>query len=164
MLMLNEFSSTTLPIQSTFMKTLNGTNYKEWGETLKLYLVIINIDLALREDKPVMDANFNAKPRANHETRVHSNLICFMVLKYTMDKTIQQSIPKSQNAKEIFNLVIEIFIKFDKAKKKGYYKLKSMNVKITTYNGANGVQGHILKLVHYYYKLKSMNVGLGDNL
>ena len=39
----------SLPMQLTSVKTLNGTNYEDWKESLDLYLAITNMDLALRE-------------------------------------------------------------------------------------------------------------------
>ena len=39
----------SLPMQLTSVKTLNETNYEDWKESLDLYLVITNMDLALRE-------------------------------------------------------------------------------------------------------------------
>ena len=42
----------SLPMQLTSVKTLNGTNYEDWKESLGLYLAITNMDLALREAQP----------------------------------------------------------------------------------------------------------------
>ena len=39
-------------MQLTYVKTLNGTNYEDWKESLDLYLAITNMDLVLREAEP----------------------------------------------------------------------------------------------------------------
>ena len=98
----SEFSSTALPMQLASVKTLNGTNYEDWAESMKLYLAVTNLDLALREEEPVIDANSSAELKAKHEKWAHSNRVCLMTMKYTMDKTIRQSIPESQKTKVLF--------------------------------------------------------------
>ena len=40
-----------------------------------------------------------------------------MTMKYTIDKTIRQSIPKSQKAKDFLKSIAENFVKFDKIEK-----------------------------------------------
>ena len=155
----SEFSSTALPMQLASVKTLNGTNYEDWAESMKLYLAVTNLDLALREEEPVIDANSSAELKAKHEKWAHSNRVCLMTMKYTMDKTIRQSIPESQKAKDFLESIAEKFVKFDKAEKGRYLSL----LEKTMYDGVNGVREHILKLVHYYNKLKAMNVDLGDS-
>ena len=155
----SEFSSTALPMQLASVKTLNGTNYEDWAESMKLYLAVTNLDLALREEEPVIDANSSAELKAKHEKWAHSNRVCLMTMKYTMDKTIRQSIPESQKAKDFLESIAEKFVKFDKAEKGRYLSL----LEKTMYDGVSGVREHILKLVHYYNKLKAMNVDLGDS-
>ena len=88
-------------MQSTSMKYLNGTNFEDWAQSLKLYLAITNLDLALREEEPVISEESTAEQRAQHEKWAHSNRICLMVMKYTMEKTIRQSVPESEDAKSI---------------------------------------------------------------
>ena len=58
-----------------------------------------------------------------------------MVMKFTMDKTIRQSIPKSHNAKAFLNVVTEKFVKFNKVKKGQYLSL----LEKITYDGVSGV-------------------------
>ena len=60
-------------MQLAFVKTLNETNYEDWGELLKLYLVITNIDLAPKEVEPVIDMNSSVELKAKHEKWTHSN-------------------------------------------------------------------------------------------
>ena len=146
-------------MQLTSIKTLNGTNYEDWAESLKLYLAITNLDLALREQEPVINAESTTEQRANHEKWAHSNRVCLMVMKYTMEKTIRQSVPESEKAKNFLESIAERYVKFDKAEKGQYLSL----LENTRYDGVSGVREHIMKLVNYYNKLKSMKVDLGDS-
>ena len=82
-----------------------------------------------------------------------------MVMKYTMEKIVRQSVVDSQNVKTFLDSVAKKHVKFDKVKKGHYLSLS----KKTIYDGASGVQKHIMKLVHYHNQLKSMNVDLRDS-
>ena len=82
-----------------------------------------------------------------------------MVMKYTMEKTIRQSVPESEEAKVFLDSVAERYVKFDKAEKGHYLSL----LENTRYDGVSGVCEHIMKLVNYYNKLKSMKIDLGDS-
>ena len=58
-----------------------------------------------------------------------------MTMKYTMDKTIKQNVPKSKKANIFLESIIAKFVKFDKAKKCHYLSL----LEKITYDGVNGV-------------------------
>ena len=76
-------------MQLTSVKTLNGTNFEDWTKSLKLYLAVINLDLALHEDESIINANSTPVQRAHHEKWNHFNKVCLMLMKYTMEKTIR---------------------------------------------------------------------------
>ena len=86
-------------MQLTSVKTLNGTNYEDWKESLDLYLVITNMDLALREaEPPALTDQSTVADKASREKWDHSNRLYLMVMKYTMEKSIRQSILETDNA------------------------------------------------------------------
>ena len=66
-------------MQMTFVKILNGTNYKDWVESLKLYLTITNLGLALHEEE--MMINENSTHRTQHKKWTHFNKAYLMVIK-----------------------------------------------------------------------------------
>ncbi|XP_058742509.1 uncharacterized protein LOC131615004 [Vicia villosa] len=136
------------------------TNYEDWKESLDLYLVIANLDLALRTEKPgaITDESTEAQ-RTFYEKWEHSNRACLKVISYTMEKSIRQSIPKSESAKDYLKFVGEKFTRFDKAKKCEYLSLFDK----TKYDGVSGVREHIMKLTHYYNKLKTLKVEIGES-
>ncbi|KAF7802053.1 Retrovirus-related Pol polyprotein from transposon TNT 1-94 [Senna tora] len=81
-----------------------------------------------------------------------SNRVCLTVLKYTIDKTIRQSIPEKDTAVDYLKAISEKFKKFDKSQKAYYLSLLDN----TLYDGASGVREHMMKLVNYFNKLKSL--------
>jgi len=150
----------SLPMPLTSIKTLNWTNFEDWKESLDLYLAITNMDFSLREAEPsALTPESTIVQRASREKWEHSNRMCLMVMRYTMEKSIRQSIPDNDNAKDFMRSVGEKFKTFDKAQKGQYLSL----LEKTKYDGVSGVREHMMKLVHYYNKLKSLKVDLGDS-
>ncbi|XP_027911427.1 uncharacterized protein LOC114170141 [Vigna unguiculata] len=144
----------------TSIKSLNGTNFEDWKESLDLYLAITNMDFSLREVEPsALTPESTSVQRASREKWEHSNRVCLMVMRYTMEKSIRQSIPDNDNAKDFMRSVGEKFKTFDKAQKGQYLSL----LEKTKYDGVSGVREHMTKLGQYYNKLKSLKVELGDS-
>lgn len=73
-----------MPMQLTSVRTLNGTNYEDWKESLDLYLAVSNLDLALREEEPpALTPESTDAQKASREKWEHSNRICIKVITYT---------------------------------------------------------------------------------
>ena len=79
-----------------------------------------------------------------------------MVMKYTMDKSIKECVPKTKRAKDFLEYVKVNYTKINKAKMTTYLKLLTT----TMYNGVSGVRDHIINLKHYFNKANEMKVEL----
>ena len=142
------------------VKTLNGTNFDDWYESLNMYLTISKDDLAMREPMPTTITDGSSVAEKTYYKLWHdSNRICLTVMKYTIEKTIRDSIPEKDNAVDYLNAICEKFKKFDKTQKAYYLSL----VDSTLYDGVSGIREHVMKLVNYYNKLKSLKVDLGES-
>jgi len=74
----------------TSVKTLNGTNFEDWKESLNLYIAITNMNFSLRKAEPSAITPESARvQRASREKWEHSNRVCLMVIRYTMEKSIR---------------------------------------------------------------------------
>jgi hypothetical protein len=145
----------SLPLSA--IKTLTGTNYKDWNESLTINLAIMNLDLALRVETPAaLTKKSFAEEKTYYERWGHSNMTCLMIMKYTIDKSIRQSITCIDSAKDFLATVGDKFTKFDKAENRTFMKLLTT----TTYDGFSGVCEHIMKLTHFFNKLRQMKVEL----
>ena len=58
--------------------------------------------------------------KASREKWDHSNRVCLMVMKYTMEKSIRQSILETDNAVTFMKSVGEKFKRFDKAQRANF--------------------------------------------
>jgi hypothetical protein len=116
--------------------------------------------LALRVEAPAaLTEKSSAEEKTYYEHWRHSNRTCLMIMKYTIDKSIRQSITCTDSAKNFLATVRNKFTKFDKAEKGTFMKL----LITTTYDGVSGVREHIIKLTHFFNKLMQMKVELADS-
>ncbi|XP_062170455.1 uncharacterized protein LOC133876187 [Alnus glutinosa] len=145
----------SLPLSA--IKTLAETNYEDWYESLTINLTIINLDLALRVEAlaALIEKSF-AEEKTYYERWGHSNRTYLMIMKYTIDKSIRQSITCTDSVKDFLAAVGDKFTKFDKAEKGTFMKLLTT----TTYDGVSGVREHIMKLTRFFNKLRQMKVEL----
>ncbi|KAL6322124.1 hypothetical protein AAG906_005062 [Vitis piasezkii] len=69
-------------------------------------MTLQNLDLALRVDEPSKPTDVSsADERSFYERWEHSNRSCLMVMKYTMDKSIKECMPKTERAKDFLEYV-----------------------------------------------------------
>ncbi|RVW16023.1 Retrovirus-related Pol polyprotein from transposon TNT 1-94 [Vitis vinifera] len=100
----------------------------------------------------------SADKRSFYEKWEHSNRSCLMVMKYTMDKSIKECVPKTERVKEFLEYVKANYTKTDKAKMTTHLKLLTT----TVYDGVGGIKDHIIKLKHYFNKANEMKVELSE--
>ena len=81
-----------------------------------------------------------------------------MVMKYTMDKSIKECVPKTEKAKDFLEYVKANYTKTDKAEMTTHLKLLTT----TVYDGVGVVRDHIIKLKHYFNKANEMKVELSE--
>ena len=100
------------------IKTLNGTNFEEWNETLCVVLAIMKLDLVLEVNKPdAITSQSSARVKAYFNKWAKSNKLCMMIMRLSMDKTIKNSIPQCDNAKDYLAAVSKKFVVFDKQRR-----------------------------------------------
>ncbi|RVW68752.1 hypothetical protein CK203_063004 [Vitis vinifera] len=83
-----------------------------------------------------------------------------MAMKYTMDKSIKECVPKTERAKGFLEYVKANYTKTDKAEMATNLKLLITIV----YDGVSRVRDHIIKLKHYFNKANEMKVELSEKL
>jgi len=60
--------SITLPMQISSLIKLNKTNYEDWVDSIKLFLVISNVDVVLIEDEsPIPTDTYSAEEKIKYE-------------------------------------------------------------------------------------------------
>ncbi|KAL5576976.1 hypothetical protein UlMin_018675 [Ulmus minor] len=142
------------------MLTLNGTNYKQWCESLLMNLSIMKLDLALRENElaKLSDSSTTEQKRYRDEWE-HSNRCCLMIMMYHMEESIRDSIKGVDVAKKILESIDKKFKKFSKNERNEHLNM----LHNLSYDGASGIRSHINKAISCYRKLLSIGAKLLDD-
>ena len=97
-LLISAISNPGINLQLSAIKQLNGNNFEEWYESFSVHMVLQNLDLALRVEKPKeLTDESTTEEKSFYEKWYHSNRSCLMVMAYTMEKSIKESVSKTEN-------------------------------------------------------------------
>ena len=119
---------------------LNGTNHKEWVRSLMMNLSIMKIDTALKEDAPTKPTeDSTTEQKTSYKEWNNSNETCKLVILYRMDDAICDSIPKTENAKELLKVIAEKYVEFPKSEWEHYLG----KIQDTVYDGVRSIRNHI---------------------
>ena len=142
------------------IKTLNGTNFEEWNEKLRVVLAIMRLDLVLEVNKPdAITSQSFAGAKAYFNKWAKSNKLFMMIMRLSMDKTSKNSIPQCDNAKDYLAAVSKIFIVFDKVEKSNYMHLLTT----TTYDGTTGIHEHVMRMTNLAMRLRDVKVDIPNS-
>ena len=151
-------SATNVSAQVSNIPMLNGTNFKVWKDTVEIVLGCMDLDIALREDKPIATTE-NAN-EAKIEKWERSNRMSVMIMKRSIPETCRGSITEDSNAKKFLEDVQQFFAKNEKAEASNLLgKLVSMR-----YKGKGNIREYIMEMSHLASKLKALKLELSEDL
>ncbi|XP_058761088.1 uncharacterized protein LOC131634436 [Vicia villosa] len=137
---------------------LNGMNFKSWKESVEIVLGCMDLDLSLREERPIAtDENPN---EAKIEKWDRSNRMCLMMIKRSIPEVIRGSIAESESAKKFLETIEQFFAKNDKVETSTTLsKLISMS-----YKGKGNIREYIMEMSLLASKLKALKLELPEDL
>jgi hypothetical protein len=144
---------------SASIEMLNGSNYKKWKQDVDFSLGIADLDIALREDKPVVNAESTAEQRERLAKWVRADRLSLIAIKRTISEHLLGGLPEECTAKEFLDALKERYTVSDNAES-GRLLKKLMDAKYD--NDEGGVRDFILKIVHIQGKLKNHKIDLND--
>uniref|UniRef100_A0A2N9II69 CCHC-type domain-containing protein n=1 Tax=Fagus sylvatica TaxID=28930 RepID=A0A2N9II69_FAGSY len=121
----------------------------------------MRLDLALEVNKSdAITSQSSVGAKAYFNKWAESNKLCMMIMRLSMDKTIKNSIPQCDNAKDYLAAAVsKKFVVFDKAEKSNYMRLLTT----TTYDGTTGVREHVMRMTNLAMRLRDMKVDIPDS-
>jgi len=137
---------------------LNGSNFKIWKESLEILLGCMDLDLALRTDKPT---STEEQPNtANIEKWNRSNRMCLMIIRHSIPESFRGSIAESENAKKFLAQIEKYFAKNEKG------EASSLLTSLTSmrYKGNGNIREYIMEMSNLASILKALNVEIKENL
>ena len=84
----------------------NGLNFSDWTEQVQFHLGVLDLDLAILEEKPatIIDASSNEE-KAHYKAWERSNRLSLMFMRMTVTESIKTTLPKIESAKKFMGLV-----------------------------------------------------------
>ena len=157
------FSDPNIMSSLSQIKPLMGNNFKQWEEKLKLVLGIMQLDTALRFDRPKPNKESEVTPqeKADIARWEHSDRMCIMVMKQTIHETFRGIIPDTETGAIKYLKALEE--KFTKSKKT---EVSTLFVKLATikYKGKEGVREHVIEMTRLQRALKGHNYDISDEV
>ena len=148
------------------IEPLTGNNFQSWKDSFLLHLGWHEVDLALRESKPVepaKGATGYAELKKAYDTKVEkwerSNRMALLIMNFSISTEIKGAIPPNESAAEYLKLVEEQFKGSEKV-----YADELLHKLLAKYDGHGNVREHILSMSNAAAKLKTMKCDLNEEL
>ncbi|KAM1562249.1 hypothetical protein ACFX1Z_005280 [Malus domestica] len=141
------------------IEPLTGMNYKKWKQDLEIVLGVMDMDLALRSDEPLLpDEGCTASQRSKHEKWQKANRISLMIIRRTMTDVVRGGFPETSKAKDLMKSIEEKYKESEKT------ETGNLMNSLTTirYDGVESVREYILKVVDIAGKLKMLEVPISE--
>ena len=106
-------SAANVSAQLSMIPMLNGTNFKIWKENVEIVLGCMDLDLAIREQRPISTMEDPNTDKIEKWDR--SNRMCLMIMKRSIPEAFRGSITESTDAKRFLTEIQQYFAKNEKA-------------------------------------------------
>ncbi|KAG6517693.1 hypothetical protein ZIOFF_021090 [Zingiber officinale] len=101
-------NAASITSQIASIETLTGSNFKKWNEQIYLILGVMDLDYALRVDKPIPLSNTSTQDeKSAYEKWERSNRLSLMIMKGSISSDIRGGVPDSEIAKDFLDSVEE---------------------------------------------------------
>ncbi|KAH0972769.1 hypothetical protein GBA52_024925 [Prunus armeniaca] len=141
------------------IETLNGPNYEKWKLDIEVVLGLMDLDLALIEDKPAaLTASSTSEQKLKLKNWEKSNRMSLLVMEKTISASVLEEIPASENAKEFLASIVQ------KYKPEAKAQVGKLITALTSakFDGVGSVREYILGLAGIANKLKVLKVPIDE--
>ncbi|KAL3613382.1 hypothetical protein CASFOL_042795 [Castilleja foliolosa] len=155
-------SASTISANTSNIPVLNGNNFKDWKENVLIILGCMDLDLALRIEKPPsLTAASSSDDRRNFEKWERSDRMSLMIIKRGVPEAFRGAISDEvTSAKDFLAEIEKRFARNDKAETSTLLaSLISMK-----YKGKGNIREYIMEMSNTASKLKALKLELSDDL
>nr|AAP54011.1 transposon protein, putative, unclassified [Oryza sativa Japonica Group] len=155
----NSASNISASINS--IPVLTGANFKEWKENVLIVLGVMDLDLALRKEQPILSDKSTKDENMEHERWDRSNRMSLMIMKRSIPEAFRDSTSEEVTTAKVFLETLQKrFARNEKAETSTLLaKLISMR-----YKGKGNMREYIMEMSHLASKLKALKLDLSEDL
>ena len=149
----------SLHSHTSYVPILNGTNFLDWSEQVQFHLGVLDLDLALRTEKPpVIIEESSAEEKTLSYSWERLNRLSIMFMRMSIANNIKSTFLERDTAKEFFKTVEERFHLADRS------LVGTLMVELTTmkFDGTRGMHEHILEMSNLAAKLKALGMNVDE--
>jgi len=146
--------------QAMSVPVFNGLNFSDSSEQVQFHLGVLDLDLAIRIEKPVdiTDESSNEE-KTHYRVWEKSNRLSLMFMRMSIASNIKSSLPKTENAEEFMKSVEERSQTADKS-----LAGTLMSTLITMkFDGSCTMREHLIEMTNIVARLKSLGMTVDDN-
>ncbi|XP_025664482.1 uncharacterized protein [Arachis hypogaea] len=145
--------------QASSVTMFNGLNFSEWSEQVKFHLGLLDLDLSLLEEKPIVTDDNDEDEKYALKTWERSNRLSLMFMRMTTASNIKTTLPQTESAKEYLVFVEDRFRFADKS------LAITLMSQLTTmkFDGSKSMQEHTIEMTNIAAKLKSLGMTVDDS-
>ena len=154
------FSVVSLHSYASAVTIFNGLNFSEWREQVNFHLGILDLDLALLEEKhaDITDTSSEAE-KSKYKAWDRSNRLCLSFMRMTIANNIKSTLPETVTALEYIKFVEEHFRSADMSLA-GTLMAELMTIK---YDGSRSIQQHVLDMTNIAARFKTLGMTVDDS-
>ncbi|KAA0042825.1 Retrovirus-related Pol polyprotein from transposon TNT 1-94 [Cucumis melo var. makuwa] len=157
-------SSTPVSLYShaTSIIKFNGLNFSDWCEQIRFHLGVLDLDLALLNEKPAAITPASSdEDRSFYKARERSNRLSLMFMRMTVANNIKSTIKNTEDAKE-FMKSVEKCSQSESADKSLVGTLMSTLTNIK-FDGSRTIHEYILEMTNLPARLNTMRMEVNEN-
>ena len=140
----------------------NGLNFSDWNEQVQFHLNVLDLDLAILEEKhaTITDIN-NNEEKAHYKIWKRSNKINLMFMRMTVSDSIKITLSKTDSVKEFIKLVLvgECSQTADKSLA-GTLMSTPTTMK---FDGSRTMHKHVIEMTNIVARLKTLGMVVNKN-
>ncbi|XP_016477845.1 uncharacterized protein LOC107799266 [Nicotiana tabacum] len=153
-------SSIPLHSLASSVNVFNGLNFSEWREQVQFYLDVMDLDLAMLNDKPaaITDSN-NADEKSFHKAWEHSNMLSLMFMRMNITNNIKSTISQTESVRGYLKFVKECFCSADKS----LTGTLMAELTLMKFDGSHSMQNHIIEMTNIVARLQTLGMKVDDS-
>ncbi|XP_010269099.1 PREDICTED: uncharacterized protein LOC104605861 [Nelumbo nucifera] len=141
------------------IEILTSTNFNKWKDQIMIVLGCMDLDLAIRTDKPTeITSASTGEQKALYEKWERSNCTSLMIIRSTISIAIRGAIPEKESTMDYLKVVEKHFIGSTKT------LASTLMIEMITmkYDGRSGIHEHIMKMRDMANKLNGMDMEISE--
>ncbi|XP_044475754.1 uncharacterized protein LOC123203468 [Mangifera indica] len=153
----------TVPISlhshASSVPLFNGLNFSNWSEQVQFHLGVLDLDMALQNEKPNTITNESSDDEKTlFKASERSNRLSLMFMRMTIANNLKSSLPKTNDAKEFKKFVEERSQTADKS------LVGTLMSTLTTmkYDGSRTMHDHVLEMINLATKLRTLGMNVDE--